>query len=140
MSKFKLILISFVITTFINSCSSSDTKHIPNNWIANFEIEGMVCEHGCKGVIEKEMNKVKGITAFDIDFENATAEVFFDNSTITSKEIINQVEAINDGIYKLTLVKEYKQMNAKESLPSTSKNSVSVVSNFNFQFPLGIIR
>lgn len=103
--------------------------------VANFSIEGMVCEHGCKGVIEKEMRKEKGITSFDIDFENETAEVFFDENTLTSKDIITKVEAINDGIYKMNLLQEHEQINAKEKLPSTENNSPVSVFNYNYQFP-----
>lgn len=132
MSKVNSFLIIITLAFMINSCSTSSKKNNPINMVANFEIEGMVCEHGCKGVIEKEMGKTNGITSFDIDFENATAEVFFDANVITSKSIIDQVESINDGIYKIKLTKEYKQMNAKESLPSSSNDAVSV-NTFSFK-------
>ena len=102
--------------------------------VANFSIEGMVCEHGCKGVIEKEMRKEKGITSFDIDFEEATAEVFFDYNIITTENIITKVEEINDGIYKMNLLQEREQINAKEKLPSTESSPVSV-SNYYFTLP-----
>lgn len=125
----------FALIIFVfNSCSSPKTPKTPKNMVANFEIEGMVCEHGCKGVIEKEMRNIKGITAFDIDFEEATAEVFFDYNIITTENIITKVEEINDGIYKMNLIKEREQINAKEKLPSTESSPVSV-SNYYFNLP-----
>jgi copper chaperone CopZ len=135
MSKtFFFIPFLFIVLT-LSSCSSESKKSEPKNMIANFQIEGMVCEHGCKGVIEKQMNKVKGITSFDIDFEKETAEVFFDQNIITSQAIITHVESINDGIYKMKLIKEYKQVNAKGSMSSSKNAPVSVSSTFSIQIP-----
>lgn len=127
-----LCLLSFVF--ILNSCSSEPIPLEPKNMLASFNIEGMVCEHGCKGVIEKEMKKVSGITSFDIDFEAATAEVLFDENIITSKTIVSQVESINDGIYKMNIIEEHELINAKEKLPASSNSPVSV-SLFNFQLP-----
>ncbi|MCT4582350.1 MAG: cation transporter [Flavobacteriales bacterium] len=128
-------LLALTITFFVfNACSSNTTPKAPKNWIANFEIDGMVCEHGCKGVIEKEMSKTNGITSFDIDFENETAEVFFDQNIITTQAIISKVETINDGIYKMKLIHEREQINAKEKLPSTQNDPVSVA-HYHYQLP-----
>jgi copper chaperone CopZ len=129
---FILSILAFAFT--FNSCSNESQPLEPKNMFASFQIEGMVCEHGCKGVIEKEMKGVSGITSFDIDFEAATAEVFFDQNTITSKAIVSEVESINDGIYKMKLIEEHEQMNAKEKLPASSNSPVSVYA-FNFQLP-----
>ena len=134
MTKIYIILSLLAFAFIINSCSTGAQPTEPKNMFARFEIEGMVCEHGCKGVIEKDMKGVSGITSFEIDFETATAEVFFDKNIISSKEIVSQVESINDGIYKMTLVEEQDQINAKEKLPSSSNSPVSV-SLFNFQLP-----
>lgn len=134
MSRLYIIFILLTLVTFFNSCSTDNNTSEPIYMIANYEIAGMVCEHGCKGVIEKEMNKVIGITSFEIDFENSIAEVFFDKNVITSNNIMEKVETINDGIYQIKLIKEYKQINAKESLPSSTNNSISV-STFSFQIP-----
>ncbi len=127
-----IFILTAILFTF--SCTNDNSPKAPKNMIANFEIEGMVCEHGCKGVIEKEMRKINGITTFDIDFEKETAEVYFDQNMITSEGIINKVEAINDGIYKMTLVKETEQINAKEKLPAAHNSPVSVA-NYNYQLP-----
>ncbi len=135
MSKTYFFIPFLFIVLVLSSCSSEAKKTNPKNMIANFQIEGMVCEHGCKGVIEKEMKQVKGITSFEIDFEKETAEVFFDQNTIKSQAIIAQAEKINDGIYKMKLIKEYEQVNAKESISSSSNTSVSVSSTFSFQVP-----
>jgi len=134
MTKIILIASIFAFIFTVNSCSNDSKSLEPKNMVASFEIEGMVCEHGCKGVIEKEMREVSGITSFDIDFEAATAEVLFNENIITSKEIISQVESINDEIYKMTIVQEYEQINAKEKLPTSSDSPISV-STFSFQLP-----
>lgn len=134
MTKIHIILSLLAFSFVINSCSSDSKPLEQKNMFASFEIAGMVCEHGCKGVIEKEMKGVSGINSFEIDFEAETAQVFFDKNIISSKAIVSQVEAINDGIYKMTLIEEHDQINAKEKLPSTDNSSVSV-SLFNFQLP-----
>lgn len=135
MTKLFYIFLISVFSVVISSCSSEDTSSEPLNMVATFEIEGMVCVHGCKSVIEKEMRKTQGITAFNIDFENVTAEVFFDKNIITSEAIIKEVATINDGIYNMKLIKEHKQMNAVEALPSEKTSSPVSVSNFSFQVP-----
>ncbi len=125
MFRFSFFFTLIIVLSSFNSCSNNQPK-APEPKIAELTIEGMVCEHGCKGVIEKEMKQTKGITTFDIDFEHATAEVYFDNSIITAKKIISQIETINDGSYKVKLTSERAQVNAKEQLPVQENAPVSV--------------
>lgn len=134
MTKIYSLLTLIALTFIVYSCSNEAKPTESKNMFASFEIEGMVCEHGCKNAIVKDMKGVEGITSFEIDYEAATAEVFFDENVITAAAIIEKVEKINDGIYKMKLIEEQLQLNAKEKLPSSGEDPVSV-SLINFQLP-----
>lgn len=66
-----------------------------------FVIEGMTC-NGCATHVESEVNKLPGIVSVDAIYEDATAEVAFDQSKVSLTQI---EEAINGTGYKVVAQK-----------------------------------
>ena len=67
-------------------------------------IEGMVCALGCAAMIEKNLNKTKGIRKAKVDFETKKATLIFDPNILSTNEITQIVN--NTG--KAYSVKDFK--------------------------------
>ena len=67
-------------------------------------IEGMVCAVGCAAMIEKNLNKTKGIRKAKVDFETKKATLIFDPKILSANEITQIVN--NTG--KAYSVKDFK--------------------------------
>ena len=72
------------------------------NHEASFTIEGMVCEVGCKGTIEKNLAKTPGVTACAIDFESGKATVAYDASLVSGEDLVAVVEGLAQGQYAVS--------------------------------------
>lgn len=66
-------------------------------------IEGMVCEMGCKGTIEKTLHKTPGIATAAIDFKNEKATITYDSKQISEQGIIDVIQGIGEHQYKATI-------------------------------------
>ncbi|MFP5470573.1 MAG: heavy-metal-associated domain-containing protein [Bacteroidia bacterium] len=93
---FFIALLSFIVL----SCSSDNSNEAVANSTSKFLIEGMTCEVGCAGSIEKKLNKTEGVKNCDVDFESKIATVEFDNTKISEEDIKSIIEKLNDGQYK----------------------------------------
>lgn len=69
------------------------------NATSTLDIEGMTCEVGCKGAIEKHMSKTAGVASCNIDFESEVAVIEYDNKTISEDDIIAEIGTIADHAY-----------------------------------------
>lgn len=72
---------------------------------ASFKIEGMTCPMGCAATIEKKLAGMDGVENAKVDYEKKTAKVSFDASKQTAETLVNTVEKIADGAYKVSDVK-----------------------------------
>ena len=112
-------LLSIAVALFaLASCSSPEPEvvAIPVSEevvevVANSEsklfISGMTCVMGCKGAIEKDLNKTAGIESFNIVFEDSIATVRFDSTLISEEAIVAAVGAVaGGGLYTATPVNE----------------------------------
>ncbi len=77
---------------------------------AKFSIKGMTCAHGCGGKIQKELEKIPGVTATQLDFVeerevNVVTADFNTNATSIDK-MIECVNTIADGKYKVVAAQE----------------------------------
>ncbi len=117
MKKFSLFIFTIFVLTACNSSEEAQVESEVNstqqtvepavaNTVAELNISGMTCEFGCKGAIEKALNKTNGIQEASIDFENTLAEVKFDNQKITSSKIVEVITSVNNGAYGAELLKE----------------------------------
>lgn len=119
MRTFKNVMLVALISMALFSCShkSCDKKEkheeisvekapVTPNDETKFAISGMVCEVGCAGLIEKELNSLEGVATATISFEDSLALVSYDNNIVSENDILSLVNNIADHQYKATLVEE----------------------------------
>jgi len=70
-------------------------------------IEGMMCPSGCAKPIQEKLASCKGVKKCVVDFENQTAFVRFDNSSITPDSMIQIIGAVNNGAYTASVKEEF---------------------------------
>lgn len=71
----------------------------------SFKIEGMTCAIGCAAVIESKLAGLDGVEDAKVDFEKKTATVSFNAAKQTPEKLVETVEHIADGAYKVSDVK-----------------------------------
>ena len=72
--------------------------------LAILNIEGMTCEVGCGGFISKKLSVMTGVLSAEVVFEENKAKVKYDDLKISEKEIIAEIQKLNEGQYKVTKV------------------------------------
>lgn len=70
-----------------------------------FKIDGMTCPQGCAAVIENKLAGLDGVQEAKVDFDNKTATISFDAGKQTPETIVETVEHIADGAYKVSDVR-----------------------------------
>lgn len=70
---------------------------------ASFSIEGMHCEVGCAGVIQKKLAKLDGVQDAKVDFEGKTATITYDANKQTPEIMVQTVQNISED-YKVSNV------------------------------------
>lgn len=78
-------------------------------------IDGMTCAHGCKGAIEKALNKTSGIALFEIDFDSEIAYVKYNANELSEDEIIAAVGEVNNGAYSAAKLAEMEAAQTEET-------------------------
>lgn len=63
---------------------------------ASFNIEGMTCAMGCAKTIEKRLAKMDGVKMAQVNFEEKTALVEFDEKKLDTDKISNAVSKVNE--------------------------------------------
>lgn len=71
----------------------------------SFTIDGMSCEVGCAGLLERKLKKADGVISAKINFEAKEAQVSFDSTKTTSDKVVKIVTEAADGIYKVSNIK-----------------------------------
>lgn len=69
----------------------------------SFTIEGMHCEVGCAGVIQKKLAKLEGVQEAKVDFEGKTATITYDANKQTPEVMVQTVQNISED-YKVSNV------------------------------------
>ena len=68
----------------------------------SFKINGMTCPQGCAAVIENKLAGLDGVQEAKVDFDNKTATISFDAAKQTPEKLVETVENIADGAYKVS--------------------------------------
>ena len=100
----------------------------------SFKIDGMTCPMGCAAVIEKKLADLDGVEQAKVDFDQKTATISFDAAKQTPEKLVETVEHIADGAYKVSDVKnsgdkayysvdQEKEKAAKEKTAKADKKS-----------------
>jgi len=118
-SSLYLIIISFGIVV-LPACNNTnhETAKIEtiktvksgdqNQTKAVLNIEGMTCEVSCAGYINKKLNGMNGVLSAEVLFEKNQAIVQYDETKLTEKDLISEIEKLNEGQYKITRVEVEK--------------------------------
>jgi len=136
----KASLLALVVVLFA-SCGVESTEKDSTEIVANtscvLSIDGMMCEKGCKTTIQQKLSEVKGVVSCEVEYEEKTASLDFDNTTVSSDDLITVVNEIAGGIYKASLLEESVFIPAKGS--GNIKGGVETdevsVSDYHFQLP-----
>ena len=99
------------------------------------KVEGMVCAVGCAKYIEKEVAKMAGVADCEVDFENETAEISFSSESMTEQEIVEAINGLNNGQYKVSVVDLNSVKEKTESVPEQDVKETPSVTEVAFRFP-----
>ena len=90
--------------------------------IADLSIDGMSCEMMCGGSIKKALAKLPGIASTEIQFiegdERDHAIVTYDESKVTDAQMVEAIQALHDGQYKVLAVTITKQVRGSSGASS----------------------
>ena len=92
---------------------------------ADLSIEGMSCEMMCGGSIKKALARLPGIASAEIKFvegdERDHAIVTYDDSKVNDAEMIEAIQKLHDGQYKVLAVEITRQVPVAETTHSSVK-------------------
>jgi copper chaperone CopZ len=72
---------------------------------ASFKIDGMTCAVGCAKMIEGKLAGLEGVEEAKVNFDTKEATVSFDPAKQTPEKLVETVQHIADGAYKVSDVK-----------------------------------
>ena len=129
--------IYFIIVIFLIGCSSEETLEKTQ---LIMEIEGMSCSHSCSPFIQKKLSSTEGVESAKVNFDKQLATVVINHQVVSKKSIIEKIQSLSDGQYKIkscksTLLKN--SINRKSSLESKSDFDITQpeVSPSEFKLP-----
>ncbi len=67
-----------------------------------FKIDGMTCAIGCAKVIENKLAGLEGVQEAKVDFDSETATISYDAAKQNPEVLVETVEHIADGAYKVS--------------------------------------
>lgn len=87
--------------------------------LADISITGMSCEMMCGGSIKKALAQLPGIAGTEIKFvegdEQDHAIVTYDESKVTDAQMVEAIQKLHDGQYKVMAVSITKQVRGNDS-------------------------
>lgn len=76
--------------------------------VAKMSIQGMMCAEGCGGKIQQDLQALPGVITTDLEFVENSAEntmkVEYDTTLINENALIECVQKIADGKYRVSTV------------------------------------
>lgn len=99
--------------------------------VLSMEISGMSCEMGCGSAIRKELYTTNAVDEVKFDFKMGRdvnkAEIYFDDSKVSEKEISTLISELNDKQFTIgkTSVSDYKKESESEESKSTTSGGGS---------------
>jgi len=85
---------------------------------ATLAVKGMMCEIGCVNTVRKKLFDLTHVDTVVIDFQDGReinwARVKYDPRSLSAKSIVQQVEAIGDGMYPVESARVWRSMQCEE--------------------------
>jgi hypothetical protein len=139
------ILLTVLFAAVFYGCSNNDENTKSANAVAEFEIEGMVCEMGCGASLRKGLYETGFVSEVEVDYaeENPSnsIKVFFNKDNISTDKMIEIIESLNENQFKASLIKtndlsSSEQVEYKEKHTNLSSGTSGVeASTKTFSFP-----
>ncbi len=96
---------------------------------ADLTIQGMSCEMMCGGSIKKALAKLPGVNGTEITFQDGDAAdhaiVTYDAAQVDDAALVQAVQTLYDGQYKVTEVAITKQVKAVSSIGDDGADGVA---------------
>lgn len=103
-----LILISFLSSFVFFACSDDSEEIKLANAVAEFEVEGMVCEMGCGASLRKGLYNTGFVSEVKVDYaeENPSnsIKIYFNNNKISTEKIEEIIESLNENQFNADLI------------------------------------
>lgn len=112
-------IIFFLSVIILMACEQSVQKSA-----LNIEVEGMSCSHSCAPFIEKKLNKTEGVIEAKVSFETKSAEVIIDQNSTSKEAVIQKIESLVNGQYKVGEVTEKKVEESSANDQSNDEASI----------------
>lgn len=130
-----IILLSLIVTLGFWGCSDNTEDAKSANAVAEFEIEGMVCEMGCGASLRKGLYETGFVSEVKVDYaeENPSnsIKIYFNKDNISTEKIEEIIESLNEKQFKANLINtqdlsssDQKKHKEKQSASSLSSPSV----------------
>ena len=98
------MLVSLLIFTACNSSGGEKAEvekpAVEADAETKLAVEGMMCMKGCVGLITKKLDKMHGVGDFEINFDEAYAEINYDSKQVSEGDIIAMINSLADEAYK----------------------------------------
>lgn len=141
----RFIWFSLLLSLVFFACSDNSEDAKIANAVAEFEIEGMVCEMGCGASLRKGLYDTGFVSQVKVDYaeENPSnsIKVFYNKANISTEKIEKVIESLNDNQFKASLVKtedlspaDQKKYKEKQSTSSSGSKGVEA-STQSFSLP-----
>ncbi len=101
----------------------------------DLKVSGMKCEFGCAKTIEKKVSEMAGVGGCFVEFEEGKAKVYFDDETISRKEIISFISDMNEGSYEVSEIENSNEDEAVEDAKIQGNNSNVFSPGQSFRLP-----
>ncbi|PHR43646.1 MAG: hypothetical protein COA32_16105 [Fluviicola sp.] len=140
-----IILFSLLLSFVFFACSDNEEDSNSANAVAEFEIDGMVCEMGCGTSLKKGLFETGFVSEVKVDYadENSSnsIKIYFNKDNISTTKMEEIIELINDKQFKANLIStkdlsSSDQQKYKERKSNSTAASPSVeASTKSFSFP-----
>jgi hypothetical protein len=124
-----LILLTLVMSVMLLACSDNSESEGTVNAVAEFEIEGMVCEMGCGASLRKGLYETGFVSEVKVKYaEESTSnsiKIYFHKDNLTPTEMKKIIESLNEGQFQASLkgVEDLSSSDQKKYNNEKSKNA-----------------
>jgi len=132
----KRVILFLTVIALLLSCGTSEVETIKANANTTFAVEGMTCETGCAKRIEQKIAKMEGVKSCEVNFEQKTTTVIYNDAVVKTEDFVALVEKLSDSQYKVSDLETEKINNSdSESSSNGGDEAGSILSGPSFEMP-----
>lgn len=103
-----LILLTFVMSVMLFACSDNSETEDTVNAVAEFEIDGMVCEMGCGASLRKGLYETGFVSEVKVKYNaesiSNSIKVYYVKDDLTPEKMEGIIESLNEGQFQAELL------------------------------------